>query len=470
MLLQKNFKPILSEADIRFIEQDALRVLCEFGVQCDKGKAADLLCEKGKMTFKNGRLLFDHGRTELFWEKLKAEKRLEAQNEVQQENFTMGGSWNCLTLCDPLTNRPRPATTKDVIQYAHLSAALGAKDCPVPITTSDVDPKLRTVTCEMIAVTETPYLGSWLTATNPEEIKIIAAMHKAAGRKYTLGLEGLISPLRLNPVVFDTYFKWCDDPDVNIGIMGGIPVAGTTAPLIFPANLVQALAEAIALDFISDAMSDGKHRCWNLRLELGEMKNANLTFGTPEHCLIIQSVFELSYGLFGARPSGGAFRTNGKVVDAQTVMERMGVFMFQADWGSRRFSSVGQLCIDEVYSPVQAVIDGEILRYAQKLYDGIPASCMQRDVDTIEILQEGVEEGSFLGNPTTFENFRDLFDLNRLAQASFLNTWESNGSRTLEALAWEKAQGIMNSYEFSLAPERRREIDNLYNTAKKLLV
>jgi hypothetical protein len=53
-------------------------------------------------------------------------------------------------------------------------------------------------------------------------------------------------------------------------------------------------------------------------------------------------------GLFGTAGRGGAFRTNGKRVDAQTVMERTASFLRQALLGSRAFGAVGQPCIDAV--------------------------------------------------------------------------------------------------------------------------
>lgn len=461
-------KPVLSRQDVQMIREQAFQALSEIGVGCEHERTRDILCQTSRTRYEKGRLFFNKDELEEFFKQVAGEIQEKGRSQPP-EDFSMGGSWNCLQLCDPATNRPRPAEVEEVEQCARLSTALGAKGGPVPVAPSGIEPKLKTVTCEMIALTQTPALGGWLTANKTEEIKIISEMHQAAGRIYTLGLEGLISPLRMNPAVMDTYFEWCDSPHLQIGIMGGIPVAGTTAPLVFPANAALALAEAIALDFMMDRISSGRHRCWNLRLELGNMRNANLCYGTPEHCLMIQAMYELNWELFGVKPRNGAFRTNGKIVDSQTVMERTGVVLFQAMWGARRFSSVGQLSVDEVYSPVQAVLDLEILRYAKRLYSGANAGMFAPAEDTLEILRQGVEEQGFLAHPTTFENFRDFFGLDRMAQASFLSEWKGTGSKPLEALAWEQGQKLLAEYEFSLPPERHKEVMKLYQTAKRVL-
>ncbi len=102
--------------------------------------------------------------------------------------------------------------------------------------------------------------------------------------------------------------------------MGGIPVAGTTAPMRFRRTSWLSLAETIALDYIFNALSDGKHRCFNLRMELAEHeKTLTCHSCTPEQCLCFQAVYEMAYVLFGIKPAGGAFRTNGKVVDAADI-------------------------------------------------------------------------------------------------------------------------------------------------------
>ena len=462
--MNMQIKKILEDRDIKNIYHSALKVLSQVGMKCDHKKAIDVISQKSIIKYENGRILFYEDVLEEFFKN--RDKKLDSDNI--DNKFRMGGQWHCWELCDPITNTPRPATMEESVQMAKLSEALGSKGLPIPVAPGSVGPRLHTLLSEKIALIHTRTLGGMLTATDREEIKMISEMHKAAGRKYVLGLEGLISPLKFNSEIFNTYFDWCDDPDLEIGIMASIPMAGATAPLVFPANLVLSLAEALALDYVVQTLSDRKLEQFSIRLEPFDMKCSNIVYGSPEWCLFRQAVIELWEGIIGRRPKG-AFRTNGRVVDGQTMLERTASFMWQALLGIRNFGAVGQLCVDEVYSPVQAILDREILRYGQRLFDGIKEECWDRNRDIVEIIKEGVAEGGFLTHDTTLDVFRDMYDFGRLSSSINLGAWRSEGSVTLEAKAWEEAQALIKGHDFELDEVRRKDVEKIYEKGVRYL-
>ena len=458
-------KPILTEKDVTMAYEGALRILSELGVACTHVVAVGRLQEKSGIRLRNGRLIFPREAMEAHFQKKRRDLRasyLEAAGTKDAGVFRLGGQWNCLNYLDPVTEVHRGCTYDEAVWLARLSEALGAKGGPIPLAPGDVDPRLRTLVCEKIALLHTKGMGSWLTATDPEEIRILAEMHKAAGRRYSLGLEGLITPLTFNSAVFDVYFTWCEDPDVDIGIMGSIPMAGATAPLVFPACLSIPLAEALALDYVFHILSDGRLSCFDLRLEPFDMKAGNLAFGTPEQCLFIEALCEFRERLFDIRPLHGTFRTNGKTLDAQTQIERTASFMWQAALGARTFGSVGQMSIDEVYSPVQAILDREILRYGERLYNGIGEESFRYDLDIVQIVREGIEDGGFMIHETTLDVFRSFYGMNRLFSASNLSAWKSAGGRRMEAAAWDEAQRVAAGHTFELEDGRRRDVEALF--------
>jgi trimethylamine:corrinoid methyltransferase-like protein len=463
---------MFSTAAVSRIYADALRVLSEVGVQCDHRRTLDLLSQKSGIRVSSGRILIPIEDVDAHFQARRTQitrEMRESEMEPDSREFRLGGSWNCIEYCDPLTNTPRPATLEESVRMAKLAESLGARGGTIPVSPGATDPRLRTLQSEKIALLHTRTMGGWLTATDREEIAIIAAMHLAAGRRYTLGLEGLISPLKLNGEVMDTWFDWRDSSDLDIGIMGGIPVAGTTAPMIFPANFVLSLAEALALDWIMDTLSDGRHNVFNVRLDPFDMRSANLLFGSAEWCIISKAVRDLMKGLFGMAGRGGAFRTNGKRVDAQTVMERTASFLWQALLGSRVFGAVGQLCLDEVYSPVQAILDRELVRYGERLLKGIPDSCWQPEIDAVSLIREGVVENGFTAMESTSRLYRDFYDLTRLASAENLNTWRRGGSKSMEASAWDEAQHLIQGHDFELEGPARTEVEKLYERGAVLV-
>jgi trimethylamine:corrinoid methyltransferase-like protein len=454
---------ILNDGAVAQIYREALRTLEEVGVQCDHQRTIDLLLQKSNASVRGGRIFIPARDVDSHFQARRTEitRDLDAM-EGDPEEFRLGGCWNCIEYCDPLTNTPRPATLDESIRMAKLAESLGARGGTIPVSPGESQPRLKTLLSEKIALLHTRTMGGWLTATDRDEITVIAAMHTAAGRRYTLGLEGLISPLMLNGEVMDTWFDWRDSSELDIGIMGGIPVAGTTAPLVFPAALVLSLAEALALDWIMDTLSDGRHTVFNVRLDAFDMRSANLLFGSAEWCIMSQCIRELMKGLFGTAGRGGAFRTNGKRVDAQTMMERTASFLWQAMMGTRVFGAVGQLCIDEVYSPVQAVLDRELIRYGARLVAGIPATCWQPGLDAVALIREGVAENGFLTHDTTSRLYREFYDLTRLASAENLNTWRRGKMTSMEERAWDEAAALIAAHDFELEGPARREVEKLY--------
>ena len=82
-------------------------------------------------------------------------------------------------------------------------------------------------------------------------------------------------------------------------------------------------------------------------------------------------MLELEGDLRGVGRRYGVFRSSAKQVGPQSMMERSTSALIQAMCGVRSFGAVGQLCLDEVYSPVQAMLDRELVRYGTRLEAGI---------------------------------------------------------------------------------------------------
>jgi trimethylamine:corrinoid methyltransferase-like protein len=458
--------PLVKTQEFERARDGALRLLEEYGIACPHALANERLQAKSGIRVVDGRLRFPRDEVAAHLERKR--QAIQAGHRAAQAApgagaFRMGGHWNCLTYLDPATGAQRGCTHEEAVRLAKLSEMLGARVVPVPLAPGDVDPAFKTIACERIALLHTRELGGWLTATDPAQIRLLIEMYRAAGRRYKLGLEGLITPLRFNPAVFDLYFEWRDDPGIEIGIMGGIPMAGATAPLVFPANLALSLAEGLALDYVMYLLSDGATSHFDFRLEPFDMKAGNLVYGTPEYCLLAELLSDFREFLFGVRSTHGSFRTNAKTVDAQAIMERTACFMWQASLGCRSFGAVGQMSMDEVYSPVQAVLDREILKYGERVYRGFPDDCFDAETDIVQLVKEGSEDGTFMVHETTVDTFRSFYDMDRMATTLNLSAWQAAGSRRMEETAWDEAQRLMNAHAYELPDDRRLAVDRLYD-------
>ncbi len=461
------FETLLSPLARRKILDGAFAVLEDHGVECTHARARERLAEVPGVRVGPDRVRFAREAVAAHLERRRTEQ---PPDDVR---FGMYGPWCSFSYCDPLTNQVRMPTESEAVDAARLIDALtagtGAFGGAVPVYLPGVDPRLQTFRQEICAVTYTRRLGGKLTALDRGEIGYVKALYKAAGRRYKLALQGLISPLRLNSEVMDTFFEEIADPDLDIEISCSIPMAGATAPVVFPAALIQAVAETLAVDFVFNALAPTRRfDCLTVRLEPFDMKSANIVFGSPEWCVLNRACVELERDLRGTPRRYGIFRSNSRSMDAQAMIERSMSVLYQAMNGVRRFGAVGQLCVDEVFSPLQAVIDVQILKYVERVVRGLDAS-WDESVDTVALLREGDADGTFLMHDTTAEHFRTFYGMDTLFTYENLNAWRDAGSKGLEDRAREELARLLAGTRFELDAARREEVDRVASEGTRYL-
>jgi trimethylamine:corrinoid methyltransferase-like protein len=286
-------------------------------------------------------------------------------------------------------------------------------------------------------------------------------MYEAAGRKYTLAVEPMISPLKLDCENMALYLRWAEDTRINISEYGAIPMAGATVPLIFPAGLAAAFAESFALDYIFRIYSEGRHGGgFGLRLDHIDMKSLNMVYGSPENLIIKKAIIDLWRELVGGAPVSCSLHSNSRRVDAQAVIEKTTAMMYLTGCGVRVFGSIGQLSLDEVFSPVMAVIDREIIKTGNRLLRSL-GNLWDEGSDTLEIVLEGLEERNYLNLESTVGIFREFFDLDMLASYENCASWISGGFKGIEEKARDEVKIIAASHDFMLSEDRAREVNKL---------
>lgn len=452
---------LLREQKIHEIWNLSLKTLGNIGVKCENKKTIDLLLQKTKAKYKNKRILFDIDEINEYF--CRKKQRMAGFATEDNEEFKLTSQWNACHLCDPITNKIRGASYDECVQMARLAESLGAIGSPIPLTPIEVSPANYTILSEKISLFHTKNIGGNLPATDNEEIKYLVEMNKIAQRKYRIGLGANISPLTLDSCALDIYYNWFESPDVEIILFTNMPMAGATAPLTCPANLVQTIAEALSYDFVFNNISDGRHQKFYVTLYPFNMKDLNISFGSPEWCIFYQYLVELCDNIAWKGAISGSFRTNGKTVDAQSLIERTASFIWQAMLGIRSFSGVGQLCVDEVFSPVQAVLDKELINYGKRLFefDGY----WNEETNIIGVIKEGIREGNFFVLDSTASNYKKNVYPNSIFSSNNLSAWIGSGSKTINELAWDEAQKIISNHNFELEDSKKKDIEKVYNKA-----
>jgi len=135
--------------------------------------------------------------------------------------------------------------------------------------------------------------------------------------------------------------------------------------------------------------------------------------------------------------------------------------------GSRDFMGAGMLSVDEVFSPEQLIIDREIADYALRVTQGFefdPEKLSQ------EIIREYIGKGEFLSHSSTLDNYRSIYWMPRLFEHPMLQDWRARGEREVREEARRMVRQKLASYDFELAPEKRRELDTIYQHAWETLI
>ena len=462
--MMTNWKPVLSpppwsNEDLESILDDALEVLERVGIQTRHPDLRRRLAAWGAVMLPGDRVGLDAGRMRSLWEAMRS--AIDGSDEAD-DAFTMGVCWAGLTYCDPETLEPRPARQTDVIQMARLWDARGLSGV-VPVLPGDVPPALVTLSAERIALESSRFLGGQLTVTDPEEVRFLIDMNLAAGRKYTLMEEVSISPLRINDLGLDTAMQFFGNSDVDVHITGAIPMVGVTCPLDPRGAVVQAVAERLALTLICHVYGAGGGGL-DVRLEPFDFQYSTIVFGSPEWCLYRALVIQMSSFLSGRPMRGAKFRSVAKTPDEHAACERTASALWQALLGGRRFTGVGQLSVDEVFSPQQAVLDGEILAYVERVCRGLD---LNADLDAVSLIKEGVAAGNFVGADDTVARYREFFDFPEVFRHWNLNRWRAEGSPSILGEAWARAQAEIATASFALPADRHAEVERIYARASE---
>ena len=452
-----------STSDLEGILDDALTVLAQIGVRCAHDGMRHHLAQWAGVSLSDDRLCFSRASVCAHLDRRRAQTDdLQAEDRVE---FTLGGCWAGLNYCDPETQEIRPASSWEAARMARLWDARGLSGV-VPLIPGDVPPALVTLAAERIALENTRYLGGLLAVTDPEEIRFLIEMNATTGRRYRLMEQVGISPLQFNGEGLATALSFLGRDDVSVRLSGFIPMAGATCPLDPRRAVVQSVAETLAFDLICSLLGiDGS---LDIRVEPFDFQYASIVFGSPEWCLYRVLVLQMTEYLTGCPVRNGMFRSVAKRPNAQAACERTASVLWQALLGARHFGAVGQLSVDEVFSPQQAVLDEEILQYVSRIVEGLEFG--PAPVDAVKLIAQGVREGSFVGVSDTVGRYRAFYQFPEIFRHWTLSRWREEKQPSILAAAWAQAEQEIAQSTYELDDAQRGQVRRIYDSAAEYVL
>ena len=375
---------------------------------------------------------------------------------------------------DPETNKIRPALMKDLVDYTKLCDACGFYGPPI-VKPNDVPIEMQRILMYKISYEYSRVhahgildVAGWL---NLKDARYGKEMCDAAGKDFRLDL-WLVSPFVAPREGLDILYEFRDEPvDMNVSTM---PVTGTTSPINMIDSYVQSIAElfsAMTLVYLLNKrkLKKGKIRCVvadNIRAYPFDMRYAAFVYGSAEDCVGTLYQAQLNR-YFGIPLVAKSLLTTGKRVDAHAAGEKAAHTMAAVMAGAYVFSNAGLLCVDEIYSIQQLLIDWEIVQFCSRVMRGYD---FDEKLSALREIEELGHSGTHLDQTSTLKNFRrDLWDPEIFIHPTLIQ-WQERGSKGPAQIAWEIAKKKIQNHTYTAEKEVRRELEKIYLRAQKELL
>ncbi len=184
--------------------------------------------------------------------------------------------------------------------------------------------------------------------------------------------------------------------------VNGEPMAGATGPVTLAGTAVVGTAEILSGILINQVLEPGRPCFFNLGFaHVMDMRFGFAVTGGPENCLFAAAGAELAR--FYHIPSASWICSDSLRYDAQNAMEKTLAALTHVQSRVSIVWGVGSFESEKTISPVQAVIDDEIVRMVRKYQAGVRVSPETLALD--EIRRVGIT-GEFMSSPHTYEHFR----------------------------------------------------------------
>jgi len=301
----------------------------------------------------------------------------------------------------------RPIGVEDLGRFCRVIDGLDGVDAVVGTATTETPPACRDfVGLGIMARNTTKHLRALSFTPQGGEAMIEMARVLAGGRSlkdYPVFSVGFTAhgPLRWTSLALGVFRA-----TAGHGIpctVNGEPMAGASAPVTLAGTAAVGTAEILAGIVINQILEPRRPCLFNLGFAHAfDMKYGFAVTGGPENVLLAVAGAELAryYGL----PSVSWMCSDSLDSDAQNALEKMYAAFAHAQARVSTVWGVGQVESEKTLSPVQAVVDDEIIRMVRRYEEGIGVTPETLAVDVSR--QVGIC-GSFLAEEHTLDHFRE---------------------------------------------------------------
>jgi trimethylamine--corrinoid protein Co-methyltransferase len=294
-----------------------------------------------------------------------------ADTKLEPQASGQGLIWH-----DPFTDEIRPAVKDDLIAFSHMCDALDVGRAHPTILPNDVPPAVRDVwTFGLIALhSRRPWRVSVYSKSAVKYFVEIASI-ALGGIEHVEQEQVFAAKVWINSpfMISRDTIEYAMEARQLLGWpleFASMPVMGSSAPVTITGCVAQSLAESFVANALSLAI-DGRIVGLTSSPLAFDMKFGVQNESGPDAMLARIAMIDAAEHTFGGSiPCPAIPSTMAKKPGAQSVFEKfMGLFIGVMG-GARCFGAMGRLAAGDVGSPVQLLIDLEMVRALQRFLDG----------------------------------------------------------------------------------------------------
>ncbi|WP_323775655.1 trimethylamine methyltransferase family protein [Leisingera sp.] len=326
-------------------------------------------------------------------------------------------------------------------KWLHHSGGTVCEPTDIPVNKRHLDMLMAHMT-----LSDKPFMGS---VTEPSRAQdsvdmagILFGQEFVQNNTVMTSLTNINSPMTFDDVMMGSLEVYAQN--MQACIISPFIVGGAMAPVSVAGTLTQVLAEVLAGIAYRQLCRAGAPAIFGAFVSSIDMNSGAPTFGTPEASLVTYGAGQLARRLGVPFRSAGSF-CGSKLPDAQAAYETANSLNMGLMSGVNfMLHSCGWLEGGLVADFEKFVMDADQLGVLHGLAKGIS---VDENGQAMEAIREVGPGGHYLGCAHTQANFKSAFWKSELLDYKPFETWEEEGARDTYALATNRVEKLLATYE-----------------------
>lgn len=452
----------LSKEDLAKIHSASLDILEKTGMAIDHSGAREMLQEAGCCVDHEKKLVrFSPDSVERCLQSVPQAQVFAGRNTDMDMSLKPGGEVYLRTTSGPTnyidlkTGEYKEALIDDMKEFARLGDALLHINGNGTLHAGDVPRKtadIHSLHALLVNTEKHLYAQSFSVKNLKFMIEMLLAVcgirENIKKRPLMHIVIGIMSPLFIPEDDVDMLFL-AGEYGIPVG-MCVVPNSGATSPLTLAGTLAQGNAELLAGITLAQLKNPGHQTPYYCIPMVTDMSTGMVVSVCPETVLMNAVLCQLGREFYRLPVmASGIFCDT--VISEQIMFQKaqnaLAVFLS----GANLLLGAGSVEAGLAYSPVQLVIDDEIMAMTQRFWQGFEITKETLGLDSIDRIGP---QGNFLADDHTLKYLRTGEHLRpELFSRDSRESWISSGSKNTEARAREKAIALLEEHQVEPLPE-----------------